>query len=65
MPVHTGKRVKHGTGRGNKILNLECLAMLVKAGFTIIPWDWSNFAKKYITNDTCKAAINEMTGADI
>jgi hypothetical protein len=37
--------------------------MLVDAGFTIIPWDWRDFAKTYITNDECKAAVNEMTGA--
>ena len=65
--IHTARpyRGKDKTGRGNKILNLECLAMLVKAGFTIVPWNWSNFAKRYITNDICKAAINKMTGADI
>ena len=55
-------RGKGKTGRGNKILNLQCLTMLVDAGFTIVPWNWGNF-KKYITNDECKDAIDEMTGA--
>ena len=37
--------------------------MLVDAEFTIIPWDWRDFAKTcYITNDECKATLNEMTG---
>ena len=57
-------RGKGKSGNGNKKLNLECLAMLVDAGFTIIPWDWGDFAQKYITNDDCKPAINEMTGDD-
>ena len=57
-------RGKGKSGNGNKKLNLECLAMLVDAGFTIIPWDWSDFAQQYITNESCSAAINEMTGVD-
>ena len=38
--------------------------MLVDAGCIIIPWDWRDFAKMYITKsiDKCKAALNEMTG---
>ena len=52
------------TGRGNKRLNLQCLTILVDAGFTIFPWNWRNF-KEYITNDECKDAIDEMTGAAI
>ena len=38
--------------------------MLVNDGFIIVPWDWRDFAESYITNDTCKDAINEMTGDD-
>ena len=55
-------RGKGKTGVGNTKVNRECLAMLVQAGFTIIPWDWRHFAKTYITNDKCKAALNEMIG---
>ena len=53
-------RGKGKTGSGNKNLILECLAMLVDAGFTIVPWDWRDFAKRYITNGECRAAVNEM-----
>ena len=34
--------------------------MLIEAGFTIVPWDWSTFEHHYITNDDCKDAIKEM-----
>ena len=47
--------------KGNKKVNLHCLAMLIEAGFTLVPWSWVNFEHNYITNDDCKEAINEMT----
>ena len=50
---------------GNKEVNLHCLAMLMEVGFTILPWDWEDFGKYYITNDECKKAINEMTTGDM
>ena len=56
-------RGKGKTGNGNTKVNLECLAMLVDDGFTIVPWDWCDFAKTYITNDECKDAVSKMTGA--
>ena len=45
---------------GNKKVNLHCLAMLMNAGFMIVPWDWITFENDYITNDDCKNAIKEM-----
>ena len=53
-------RGKEGS-TGNKKVNLHCLAMLMKAGFRIIPWNWYDFKYHYITNGECKEAINEMT----
>ncbi len=46
---------------GNKRINLHCLAMLMDAGFTIVPWNWISFEHDYITNADCTEAINEMT----
>ena len=62
--IHIARPYRGGgkTGAGNMKLNRECLAMLVNAGFVIIPWDWKMFARRYITNDKCKAVLNEMTG---
>lgn len=50
---------------GNKKTNLHCLAMLMDAGFNIVPWNWETFNTIYITNDECKQAINEMTGDNV
>ena len=55
---YQGKEKPGSEGNLNK--NLHCLAMLMDAGFTIIPWDWSTFEDKYINNCDCKASIKEM-----
>ena len=49
---------------GNKVVNLHCLAMLMEAGFEIVPWNWANFEHNYITSDDCKKAINNMIFGD-
>lgn len=45
--------------KGNKNVNKLCLAMLVQAGFQLVPWDWDVFGS-YITDSKCKSAINGM-----
>ena len=51
-----------GKGKpGSKRVNLHCLAMLMGAGFTIVPWSWINFEHDYITDANCTETINEMT----
>ena len=48
---------KGKSGVGNKAVNTMCLAMLVHAGFTVHPWNWSTFSN-YLTDDQCKNVIN-------
>ena len=45
---------------GSKNVNKLCLAMLVQAGFQLIPWNWGTFGN-YITNNECRDAIAGMT----
>ena len=54
--IYTGKGK---TGKGSKDVNMQCLAMLVQAGFKLLPWNWRSFSK-YITNNQCKKDINTM-----
>ena len=49
---------KGKSGVGNKAVNTMCLAMLVQAGFTVQPWNWSTFSH-YLTDDECKNVIND------
>ena len=59
---YPGRGLKEGSQASiNKKVNLHCLAMLIEAGFTIVPWSWVNFERNYITNDDCKEAISKMT----
>ena len=50
---------KGKTGKGSKDVNMQCLAMLVQAGFKLLPWNWKSFSK-YVTSNQCKNDINEM-----
>ena len=43
---------------GNKAVNTMCLAMLVHAGFTVHPWNWSTFSN-FLTDDECKNVITD------
>lgn len=47
------------SGNGNKNVNMQCWAMLVQAGFTLVPWDWSALYD-YLTNRECKEAQLKM-----
>ena len=45
---------------GNLNVNLHCLAMLMNAGFTLTPWNWSTFKDNYINNNDCKNSLKDM-----
>lgn len=45
---------------GNLNVNLHCLSMLMDAGFTLTPWNWSAFKDNYIDNNDCKISLKDM-----
>ena len=49
------------SGKGGIIANTMCLAMLVRAGFNIHPWNWEQFDNYYLQNDECKKVISGET----
>ena len=58
-------RLYFGKGKGNTKCvsrNRACLAMLVKAGFTLLPWDWANFSK-YLNDAKCIKSITDNKDA--
>ena len=55
---------KGKTGKGSKDVNMQCLAMLVQAGFKLLPWNWRKFPQ-YINNNECKKAIERMYAGTI
>ena len=59
--IHIARPYQGKEKPGSKKANLHCLAMLMDAGFTIVPWSWVDFEHDYITNADCTEAINEMT----